>query len=231
MLSAAHQLRRPQLLKAAVRCMPSSANVNSPIVLYQRAKNRVMILRTTFFMSSFNAVYWIWYNVDFIPAINKSEVEAFHVDPVFGLLGLGFSAVVQAATLTYPRHLLSKLEYNETTQDLTVYMHDIPTIFQSTVGHTYPLGSITLDIASKSAKELVEAQEYFRGSVPLNVKGSSLPFILDLQEGDKVDHERVMPIIMTPEQWSIYRIALVSVLGTRSPSTTQRNETTDDERG
>ena len=200
MLSAAAQLRRPLVLNAALRCMSSSAQGDSNIVLYQRAKNRVMILRTTLFMSTFNAVYWIWYNVDFIPAINKSEVEAFHVDPVFGLLGLGFGAVVQAATLAYPRHLMSKLEYNETTQALTVYMHDIPTIFQSTVGYTYPLGSITLDIASKSAKELVDAQEYFRGSVPLNVKGSSLPFIMDLLEDDKVDHRRVLPIIMTPER-------------------------------
>jgi hypothetical protein len=201
MLSTAAQLRRPLLLKTALRCMSSPTKDDSSIVvLYQRAKNRAMIMRTTLFMSTFNSVYWVWYNVDFIPAINASRVEALHVDPVFGLLGAAVSLLLQAATLAYPRHLMSKLEYNETTQDLTVYMHDIPTTFQSTIGHSYPLGSLTLGIASKSAKELVEEQEQFRGPVTINAKGSRMPFIMDLQEDDVALHRRLLPILMTPDR-------------------------------
>ena len=144
-----------------------------------------------------------------------------HIDPFFGMIGAGLSLLLQVATLTYPRYLLSKLEYNETTQEMTAYAHGIPTVFQSTIGTVYPLGIISIDAASATAKEFVDLQDLFRGPASLTIKKSGIPFVIDVQEHDVFDHRRLLPILMTPEE-----VVHVANNRSRRSSTPKKGDTT-----
>ena len=212
MLSTATLLRRPAwqlgsssssgIAAIALRCLSSSSSnkQDGPILLYQRANNRAAFPRAVLALSTFNSVYWFWYTLDFIPAVNQSPIDDFHVEPTFGYLGIALSLTLQTATLLYPQYLVSKLEYDEKTQDLTIYHHDVPTIFPSALSFTYPLGKLTLDAGSADAKKLVDTQDLYRGSLALMVGGSRLPQMVDIQDGELKDSMRFIQILVTPER-------------------------------
>jgi hypothetical protein len=103
-------------------------------------------------------------------------------------------------TLHYPQYMVSKLEYDDKTQNLTVYTHDVMTLFQSGMGYKYPLGAITLDPMSVEADRLMQAHEYFRGPMALKIAGSRIPYLMDVEQDELVNAEQFIPIVLTPER-------------------------------
>jgi hypothetical protein len=199
MLSTARLLRRPLIRTAALRCLSSSGK-DSPILLYERGGGRVTFPRACLGLSIFNSVYWCWYTLDFIPAVNQSAINELHLEPYVGYLGIAFSLALQMTTLHYPQYLVSKLEYEENAQNLMVYTHDVITLFPSTTAYTYPLGAITMDPMSVEAQRLVQAHEYFRGPMALTWTGSKIPYFMDVQQDELVDAEQLISIVLTPER-------------------------------
>ena len=84
---------------------------NNISILYQRDTNRDIMPRASFFVSSLNSIYWVWYVADFIPAVNASPIDDLHINSYYGLGGLGLSLFIQAAFTLYPNSLISKIAY------------------------------------------------------------------------------------------------------------------------
>jgi hypothetical protein len=147
-------------------------------------------------------VYWLWYTLDFIPTVNASSLDQIHIDYTFGFLGMAISLSLQAATIVYPQRLVSKIQYDPSTQNLTIFKHDVPTIWASPFSRTYPLGTVTLDAGSADAKKLVDEQEWYRGPLALKVnKNQWMPLLVDLQDDDDLpDAALFTQIFVTPDQ-------------------------------
>jgi hypothetical protein len=172
------------------------------MIIYQRSTNRVAFPRAVLALSTFNSTYWLWYTLDFIPTVNASSLDQIHIDYTFGFLGMAISLTLQAATLVYPQRLVSKIQYDPSTQDLTIFNHDVPTIWASSFSRTYPLGTVSLDAGSADAKQLVNEQELFRGALALKVhKNQWMPLLVDLQDDDDLpDPALFTKILVTPDQ-------------------------------
>jgi hypothetical protein len=179
----------------------SNEKEEGPIVLYERYSNRLGLQRGAIAISTFHTGYWTWYNYDFIPVVNHSPIEAFHIDPLIGFLGLLTAVFGQAVTYLYTSRLISKLEYDGNTHDIYVYTHRIPLVTPSHVAKCYPIGSLKLNVTTK--------QLY---SIPLSTSTISmlkerandytvsnflkLPMFLDIQEQDKLDPLRIIPALV-----------------------------------
>jgi len=84
-------------------------------LLYQRNPNRNALPRASFLVSSLNSIYWVWYVLDFIPAVNASPINDIHINQYYGLGGLALSILIQAAFTLYPSSLVSKIAYKTST--------------------------------------------------------------------------------------------------------------------
>ena len=81
-------------------------------ILYERNGNQYNIMpRSALFVSLFNTIYWSWYVLDFIPAVNNasSSIEMIHVNPTIGYVGIGLGVIMNSITLLYPTLLISKI--------------------------------------------------------------------------------------------------------------------------
>ena len=171
---------------------------NNISILYQRDTNRDIMPRASFFVSSLNSIYWVWYVADFIPAVNASPIDDLHINSYYGLGGLGLSLFIQAAFTLYPNSLISKIAYkssspvstssnnnnnNNTPQqrqqqqqqqgdEILVWKNTLPLVRPSSTPLRYPLGKITMDKASdnvhKILKELGGDMKKFQGHLSLN---------------------------------------------------------------
>jgi hypothetical protein len=165
-------------------------------ILYQRDPNRDIMPRASFFVSSLNSIYWVWYVADFIPAVNASPIDDLHINNYYGLGGLGLSLFIQAAFTLYPNSLISKIAYkssspvstlnnnnNNTPQqrqqqqqqqqgdEILVWKNTLPLVRPSSTPIRFPLGKITMDKASdnthKILKELGGDMKKFQGHLSL----------------------------------------------------------------
>jgi hypothetical protein len=146
-------------------------------LLYQRDPNRNTIVKASFLMSSLNSIYWLWYVVDFVPAVNASPIDNFHIDPIYGFGGLGLSVLIQSAFTLYPLSLVSKIGHRTTPsssisdlgngiqkkrstlqqqQEVLVWKHTLPLFRTSSKPQIIPLGGITLDKASDNVRVILE---------------------------------------------------------------------------
>jgi hypothetical protein len=144
-----------------------------------------MLPKSAFLVSSLNSIYWIWYVVDFVPALNASPIENFHVDPIYGFGGLGLSILIQSAFTLYPLSLVSKIAYrapptanhfgsnssddrltkkqkkkNNTAlqkqQEILVWKHTLPLLQTSSKPLIFPVGGITMDKTSETTRTILE---------------------------------------------------------------------------
>ncbi len=143
-------------------------------LLYQRDLERNALPRTSFLVSSLNSMYWIWYVIDFVPAVNASPIESFHIDPVYGFGGLGLSLLIQTAFTLYPLSLVSKIAHrnsdSETNsdsgdgrgkiisspQEILVWKHTLPLLKPSSKPLVFPVGGISLDRTSENTRIILE---------------------------------------------------------------------------
>ncbi len=146
-------------------------------LLYKRDEERNTLPKTSFLVSSVNSIYWIWYVVDFVPAINASPIESFHVNPTYAYGGLGLSILIQSAFALYPLSLVSKIGYRTTTpasersddgrgntksaspkgnDEILVWKHTLPFMRTSSEPLVFPVGGIGLDKTSESTRIILE---------------------------------------------------------------------------
>jgi hypothetical protein len=80
------------------------------LLLYERTPDNYALMRTGFGFSTFHTAYWLWYNADFIPTVNASQMHELHIDPALGVAGFAFAVAIQAVFYLYPKRLVSKIE-------------------------------------------------------------------------------------------------------------------------
>lgn len=154
-------------------------NDDNTTLLYQRNSNRNALPRASFLVSSLNSIYWVWYVIDFVPAVNASPIEDLHIDPIFGFGGLGLSILIQSAFTLYPLSLVSKIAHraspstsslklnsastqktkksdSQKEQEILVWKHTLPFLQTSLKPLTIPLGKITMDKASDDTRKILE---------------------------------------------------------------------------
>ena len=143
-------------------------------LLYKRDEERNALPKTSFVVSSLNSIYWIWYVLDFVPAINASPIESFHVDPKYAYGGLGLSILIQSAFSLYPMSLVSKIGYRTSTtpeksqvghgtnstppneEEILVWKHTLPFMRTSSKPLVFPVGGIGLDKTSENTRIILE---------------------------------------------------------------------------
>lgn len=148
------------------------------VLIYERDPTRNAPTTASFFASSLNSIYWVWYVVDFIPAVNASPLESFHINPLYGFGGLGLSLLIQSAVALYPLSLVSKITYrtsapsvlsdsddkpkqkNSTLQqkqdEILVWKHTLPLLRTSSKPIVFPVGGFALDKTSEKTRIILE---------------------------------------------------------------------------
>lgn len=190
---------------------PLSTNSNdnsNNIVVYQTSKqsDRRLLLRTGIGFSSFHTAYWIWYNTDFIPAVNASTMPELHIDPMLGVAGLVFGIAIQAVFFLYPRRLVSSMAYQPATQQVAIATHDIPWVRPAKKPKLYQLGQVWLDPASPDTSILLDRcdgnLQVFRGHLGLSSSSTKWPpLLLDIRSVDNVpEPELLLDLLLTPER-------------------------------
>merc|ERR1711865_537126 len=140
-------------------------------------KDRNTLPKISFAVSSLNSLYWCWYVLDFVPAINNTPIglvdEFTGINPLYGYGGLGLSVVIQTAFTVYPVSLVSKMAYRHPTPpptttktqhpktksttdpnteqgEVLVWKHTLPFMKPSSTPLVFPLGTLALDAGSDS---------------------------------------------------------------------------------
>jgi hypothetical protein len=187
----------------------------SILPLYQRDPDRVTMPRAAFGVSFLNTVYWSWYSLDFIPAVNASPVTDLHIDPTVGYGALGLGIAINVITALYPSLLVSRLDYDETNTVLLLYRYKLPFVTTSSTPTVYQLGDITIDTSDKDLKIILEDYKgdwsRFKGHLALKQKGRALPLLLDVQKGDeevKNDGEHLLQVLLRPKAFLASRTLL-----------------------
>ena len=174
------------------------------ILLFRRGDHKITLARSAFFVSTFHTLYWFWYTVDFVPAINNSPTTELHIDPMLPMVGLFTASVIQAGTVLYPKRLLSKVTWRPKAEQLILYNYTLPFIHPHKEGRIFPLGQVILDASSAEAKKLVFQCEsnlsLFRGHLPISKENSWPPYLLDIQQPENVPQpEILLEALMQPE--------------------------------
>lgn len=187
---------------------PTTNLPEQEIVLYQRGPGRNALPRSGLGFSSFHTAYWIWYLNDFIPTVNASDMHNLHIDPMVGVVGIVFSAVIQAIFFAYPKRLVSRLTYKPESQELLFYTHTIPfvTVATGTSSTSYSIGAAPiLDPASADAKHLTGELggdfSAYRGHLAVAKPGQWPPYLVDLREATDVpEPELLFEALLAPHQ-------------------------------
>jgi hypothetical protein len=155
-----------------------------------------------------NTSYWLWYSLDFIPAVNASLVADLHIDPTIGYGALGLGIAINVVTALYPSLLVAKLDYDKTNNRLLLYRYNLPFVNVSSTPTMCKLGEIKIDTSDSTLKMIL--QEYkgdwsrFKGHLALREKGRALPLLLEVQNGNdevKNDGEDLLRIMLRPKSF------------------------------
>ena len=164
-------VRRPQ---------DSVTNNSHPILpLYQRNKDRITMPRTALGLSALNTAYWLWYTLDFIPAVNESSMENLHIDPRIGWGALGLGIGINLVTALYPSLLISRMDYDSSNKQFLVYRHQLPFLKESTRAAPFVLGDLTIDPTDGDLKKILGDYQgdwsKYKGHLALKPKHHTLP--------------------------------------------------------
>jgi hypothetical protein len=173
-------------------------------ILYQRNTDRNTIPRAAFGASVFNTVYWLWYSLDFIPAVNASPIEDLHIDPAMGFGGLALGLMINSVTFLYPMSLISKLAYSPSTQTWHLWKHELPLIRPSTTPVSYSLGDLKMDPSSSETKNILDGLNgnltKYRGHLGISAEDKNIPFLLEIREPTEVmDSDLLLQALLNPQ--------------------------------
>jgi hypothetical protein len=177
--------------------------VQPEVILYERGAGRNTLPRSGLAVSSMHTLYWIWYGIDFVPAINASPMTAMHIDPVLPLVGTVFASFIQLVFMCYPNWLVHKLTWQPTTKSLMVYTYSIPFIRPKTLPKVMPVGDLLLDASSPDAARIADqlggSIGRFRGHLAIAKPGQWPPFLLDIRdESDVPEPEILLEALLKP---------------------------------
>eukprot|EP00934_Nitzschia_sp_Nitz4_P009364 Nitzschia sp. Nitz4//scaffold301_size22573//9899//10555//NITZ4_008552-RA/size22573-processed-gene-0.19-mRNA-1//1//CDS//3329547010//9354//frame0 len=167
-----------------------------PTLLYLRDTERNVLPRSAYGVSVLNTLYWLWYSLDFIPAVNASPFEAMHIDPRVGYGALALGVGINSVTAFYPKSLVSKMEYSVDAKQLLVYQHDFPLLGPSPTPTVYPLGAVRMDASSPDTRKILEKDQgdlgRYEGHVSLFANESKIPILLDIRSPSEVKHSELL---------------------------------------
>lgn len=167
----------------------STSNEDTAIILYERNAERNMIPRVAFGMSMLNTAYWLWYALDFIPAVNASPYPDMHIDPAVGAGGVALGALINSVIGLYPTSTISKLSYSPMKQTWSVHKHSLPLVRPSSKPTEYSLGMVTLDRTSSEVKKILENGadlSTYQGHLGISIEGERIPSLLEIREPKEV---------------------------------------------
>jgi len=175
------------------------------VVLYERGTGRDTIARSGLGFSTVHVMYWIWYSVDFVPAVNASPMEDLHIDPMISVAGLFISGVLQAIFMAYPTRLLSKLSWKPESRQLLLYNYRLPFIRPSQTPKTVPVGQVIMDASSADTQKIVNVLggdlTKFRGHIGIGKQHQWPPYLLDIRAPTDVpEPEILLEALLQPEQ-------------------------------
>lgn len=193
----------------------SQKNTIKPLVLplYKRDEDRILKPRLALGLSALNTTYWLWYTLDFIPAVNASLMENLHIDPNVGWGALGLGIVINAITAIYPSLLISRLDYDPIHNHLLVYRHQLPILTQSTKATSYELGDLTIDPTDAELKKILGDMKgdwiKYKGHLALKRKGEFIPLLMEVQNGreEVKDGEALLQAMLRPMVFSASQTA------------------------
>ena len=188
---------------------PSERVHKNDHVLYKRSPDRLMVPRLGIAATTLHTIYWSWYVLDFVPAINaasRASAEAAvqndavqiisGVDPTVGYVGFGLAIFMSIGSAAYPRHLVSEIRKGGDHGSLLVGTHSLPFVVPQTemYGLTeYPAGAATIDSKSDAKRVLTDYGgdlRNFRGHLALRAEGSRGNLLLNVGEGDTFQGRR-----------------------------------------
>lgn len=154
-------------------------------------------------LASFHTLYWSWYVVDFMPAVNQSPLEHLHIDPVVGYVGMFFSIFVNFGAALYPWSLISGMGIRGT-KELCVFTHTTPLMRPAKKGVVYEIGDVCMDPSTEETKKIVETLEgdlaSYRGFVALKANRRRLPYLLQIQDSNEIlDSWTLLQVLVNPE--------------------------------
>jgi len=194
-----------------------------------------------------HTAYWLWYVLDFTPALNAASVAraqalasakgataaeianaaaASSLDPAVGYAGLALGLIMSALAVAYPRHLISEIRRGEAPGSLRVKVYNLPFVtIPKGEGELYVRGTATIDNdadVEKIVNGLNRNIAAFRGHLGVNAIGSRGNLLLNVGEGDTFERETVLLRSLLPPGKGGMRKAAVDEEGT-----TQKLETND----
>jgi len=169
--------------------------------LFQRTPNTMMKPRVILGLASFHTLYWTWYVVDFMPAVNASPLEHLHIDPVVGLVGMFFSIFANFGAALYPWSLVSGMGLKG--RELCVFAHTLPTMRPAEKGVVYEIGDVCMDPSTEETKKIVEKLKgdigSYRGIVALKANRRRLPYLLQIEDSNEVlDSWLLLQVLVNP---------------------------------
>jgi hypothetical protein len=181
---------------------------SSLLRLYQRDGDRMMLPRAALGVSAFNTTYWLWYTLDFIPAVNASPIQDLHIDPKIGWGALALGVAINAITALYPSLLVSRLDYDPLRNQLRIYRHDFPLLSPSARSTNYSLGDVSMNAADSELKKILG--EYhgdwrkYKGHLALKRKDNFMPLLMEIQNGrqEVPNGEALLQAMMRPKALS-----------------------------
>ena len=173
---------------AKASSLSSSTRDDQAILLYERDESRNVIPRSLFLFSTINTGYWVWYVIDFVPAISAAELQ---VDASWGYVGLGIGMVSNFVVGLYGTSLVSKILYDAKANNLFVYKHTLPLLRSSAKPMTYNVGDLMIESSPKDKMMILDRGiENFQGHLSLKSVRSSgrfnSPLLLEIRHAQEV---------------------------------------------
>jgi len=184
----------------------TNTNQNSTLIpIYQRDSKRTFFPRALLSFSTLHFGYWIWYVLDFTPAVNASQMEQLYVDPNMGYVGLAMSAGMMGAAGIYPRFLISEIWYDTYKNQAKIQCFSLPfcspkSISQfeidnhnnNNIDKVVDLKTTTLkmDAEPKKLTNLAQNSIFPMGHTPIHIQNQTGFLLLDIN--DNVEYNEIV---------------------------------------
>jgi len=165
-------------------------------LLYQRSPNRLTFPRYLLRFSTLHTGYWIWYVVDFTPAV--AAKGAFAVNESIGIFGLGLALFMLAGSCMYPRYLISEIRELDKGETLVKH-YSLPFVKVEKVGTRYPAGALKIDgegdqhqIVSKGKGSIAN----YNGHLAIKVPNQRFHLLLDPKPDEVKDEVALASLLL-----------------------------------
>ena len=158
------------------------------VILYERDPESNHSPRAVLGLAYFSSIYWTWYAIDFIPAVNSSPIDTLHIQPWWGVAACTVAYAINFAAGAYCKFMVSKVVLQtDATHPVHVYRHSLPFMMPSSKPMEYSYGDATLDYHTTEVQKLMDAigagqqqRQPITGHLSLQLKDRKFPLALYL---------------------------------------------------